>query len=91
MVPVAGKVFSKKKSKSCSNRKKNYDPSTVAAEYGQLGGEDMAFYWLEKAYDEHLIPVFIKIDPAFDSLGLEPRYLVVCCTRWVCRSDTRSF
>ena len=50
------------------------DPAEVAADFARLGERDKAFFWLEKAYDEHLIPFYIKVQPAFDNIRSDPRY-----------------
>ena len=52
---------------------KNYDPESVASAYAQLGDKEKAFYWLNKAYDEHEM-LFIKCSPEFDSIHSDPRY-----------------
>jgi serine/threonine protein kinase/tetratricopeptide (TPR) repeat protein len=52
----------------------DYDPAEVAADFARLGERDKAFFWLEKAYDEHLIPFYIKVQPAFDNIRSDPRY-----------------
>ena len=51
-----------------------YDPVTVAANYAELGEKDKAFFWLDRSYNEHLIPFYIKVQPAFDNLRSDPRY-----------------
>ena|SRR2546426_3078359 len=51
-----------------------------------LGERDKAFFWLEKARDEHLIPFYIKVQPAFDSLRSDPA-TPTCCAGWDCRSE----
>jgi TolB-like protein/tetratricopeptide (TPR) repeat protein len=51
-----------------------YDPVTVAISYAELGEKDKAFFWLERSYEEHLIPFYIKVQPAFDNLRSDPRY-----------------
>ena len=51
----------------------NYDPGAVAAAYAALGDKDKAFFWLNKAYDEHGL-LFIKATRDFDSLHSDPRY-----------------
>jgi len=52
----------------------DYDPVEVAADFARLGEIYKAFFWLEKAYDEHLIPFYIKVQPAFDNIRSDPRY-----------------
>ncbi len=43
--------------------------------YSGMGNKDSAFYWLEKAFENHS-PEFpwLKVDPAFNSLKDDPRY-----------------
>jgi hypothetical protein len=53
-------------------------PEEVARVYVGLGDKDQALSWLERAYDErsdHL--VFVKVDPAWDSLRSEPRFVQI--------------
>jgi tetratricopeptide (TPR) repeat protein len=38
-----------------------------------LGDKDMAFKWLEKAYEEHFV-IEIEADPQFDPLRSDPRF-----------------
>jgi len=52
---------------------KNYDPPAVAAAYAQLGDKEKAFFWLNKAYDEHEL-LFIKGEPVYNELRSDPRY-----------------
>jgi TolB-like protein/Tfp pilus assembly protein PilF len=50
-------------------------PRHVAAIYVGLGQKDLAFEWIEKAYqnrDETV--VFLKVDPQWDSLRPDPRF-----------------
>ena len=47
----------------------------VALVYAGLRETRAAFAWLQKAYDERArLPLFLKMDPAFDSLRSDPRY-----------------
>jgi eukaryotic-like serine/threonine-protein kinase len=52
----------------------DYDPIAVAAAYASLGDGDKAFFWLDKAFDEHAGIVFIKVHPEFDNIRSDPRY-----------------
>jgi len=52
----------------------DYNPFEVAVNYAKLGEKDTAFLWLEKAYDEHRIPFFIKTEPQLDNIRSDPRY-----------------
>jgi hypothetical protein len=51
-----------------------YDPATVAASYAELGERDKAVFWLDKSYEEHQIPFYIKVEPTFDNVRSDPRY-----------------
>jgi serine/threonine protein kinase/TolB-like protein/tetratricopeptide (TPR) repeat protein len=51
------------------------DPGTVALIYAGLGEVDLAFHWLNKAYQEHsMIMVILKTSPLFDNLRQDPRF-----------------
>ncbi len=51
-------------------------PYTVAAIYAALGGQDEAFKWLEKAYDERDIWLMnLRVDPVFARLQSNRRFL----------------
>jgi hypothetical protein len=50
-----------------------FDPESVAAAYAELGDNDKAFFWLNKAYDAHGF-LFIQADRQFDSVRNDPRY-----------------
>jgi serine/threonine protein kinase len=50
-------------------------PMEVALVYAGLRDTRAAFVWLQKAYEERAgLPLFLKMDPAFDSLRSDPRY-----------------
>jgi eukaryotic-like serine/threonine-protein kinase len=51
----------------------HYDSTAVAAAYATLGDKDKAFFWLNKAFDEHAL-LFIKSSPEFENLHSDPRY-----------------
>jgi serine/threonine protein kinase/Tfp pilus assembly protein PilF len=55
---------------------RGYVPSFyIALLYVALGGEDQAFSWLEKAYDErHPSLVWLKMEPRADPLRPDPRF-----------------
>jgi hypothetical protein len=38
-----------------------------------LGDKEKAFFWLNKAYDEHEL-LFIKGEPVYNGLRSDPRY-----------------
>ena len=55
-----------------SARPFSYD---LARWYALLGDRDQAFYWLEQEYQtRRFFLVFVKMEPAFASLGSDPRY-----------------
>lgn len=56
-----------------------YIPPTIRAGiYGLLGDKDPAFAWLEKGIEEHDPALSqIKIDPAYDSLRSDPRFIKI--------------
>jgi tetratricopeptide (TPR) repeat protein len=56
-------------------KNKYYAPAHIAAVYAALGDKDMAFQWLEKAYQQKdWAIVQIKVDPIFDSLRSDARF-----------------
>jgi len=55
--------------------KKSYvSPDFFALIYTGLGEKDNAFEWLQKYYEEHRDPDFIKVNPIYDSLHSDPRF-----------------
>jgi len=40
-----------------------------------LGNKESAMNWLEKAYEERNFLVYLKVDPAFDTLRKEEKFL----------------
>ena len=47
----------------------------IALVYAGLGEKDLAFEWLERAYDEHDKGlVSLKVDPPLDPLRSDPRF-----------------
>jgi hypothetical protein len=46
----------------------------MAMVYGVLGNRDRAFYWLDRAYSERILPTYIRTSPQFDSLRSDPRF-----------------
>jgi hypothetical protein len=46
----------------------------MAMMYGVLGNRDRAFYWLDRAYSERILPIYIRTSPQFDSLRTDPRF-----------------
>ena len=52
------------------------DPYNIGVIYIPLGDKDQAFAWLEKAYDEHSVPMIFQIvEPKFDTIRSDPRFL----------------
>jgi serine/threonine protein kinase/tetratricopeptide (TPR) repeat protein len=51
-----------------------YDPYGVAVTYAQLGENDKALLWLERAYAEQIPMSFLMVDPDLDKLRSDPRY-----------------
>ena len=51
-------------------------PYWIGAVHTGLGNTEEAFAWLEKAYEEHDgLLIFLKVDPIFDPLRSEPRFI----------------
>ena len=47
----------------------------ITVYYSGIGDKEMAFYWLEKAYQSHNVELInLKDQPQFDSLHDDPRY-----------------
>ena len=49
-------------------------PLEMAMVQGVLGNRDRAFYWLDRAYNERILPFYIRTSPQFDSLRDDPRF-----------------
>jgi adenylate cyclase len=52
------------------------DAFILAADYAELGRKDLAFEWLEKAYEQHAeiaMMAFLPVDPRFDNLRSDSR------------------
>jgi serine/threonine protein kinase len=49
-------------------------PLEMAMVQGVLGNRDRAFYWLDRAYTERLLPIYLRTSPQFDSLRGDPRF-----------------
>ena len=50
-------------------------PLEMAMMYGVLGNRDRAFYWLDRALNERVLPMYIRTSPQFDSLRADPRFV----------------
>jgi TolB-like protein/class 3 adenylate cyclase len=47
----------------------------IAMIYAQIGEIDLAFQWLEKAYQDHEVEMYwLKVEPPFEPLRTDPRY-----------------
>ena len=57
-------------------RRNRYVPGTmIAAIYGALGEPDVAFEWLDRAYEElDWFLAWLKVDPMYDPLREDPRF-----------------
>jgi hypothetical protein len=51
-----------------------YYPWQVALDYVRLGDKEKGFFWLEKCYGERAGLVFLKVEPALESLHPDPRF-----------------
>lgn len=53
----------------------NIDPVAIAGAFSALANHDRTLQWLERAFeDRRYWLIYLKSDPAFDSLGADPRY-----------------
>jgi serine/threonine-protein kinase len=58
-------------------------PLEMAMMQGILGNRDRAFYWLDRAYNERTLPIYIRTSPQYDSLRGDPRF-----ARFLARLDS---
>jgi len=57
-------------------KRKYVQPYSIAVVYAGLGEKDQALAWLERAYDDRSsYVVYLKVEPIFDSLHSEPRFV----------------
>jgi TolB-like protein/Flp pilus assembly protein TadD len=57
------------------SKRQYISPENFALVYACLGDNDRAFYWLEKAYQDHSTTLpNLQADPLFDGLRSDPRY-----------------
>jgi serine/threonine protein kinase len=57
------------------SKRQYQSPIYIAVLYGQLGDNDKAFEWLEKAYKDRSASIFsIKVNPRFIPLRSDPRF-----------------
>ena len=52
-----------------------YFPYEVAMDYARLGDKEKTLEWLERCYQEGGGITFVKVDPAFDLLHSDPRFV----------------
>jgi tetratricopeptide (TPR) repeat protein len=58
------------------NQQMEMDPLPIAVAYIGIGDKDNAFFWMEKAYQQHSSSLnAIKVDPIYDPLHDDSRYL----------------
>jgi len=58
-----------------ANRGEFVDPALFSKYHAQLGEEEQAFEWLEKAYQERYNNLFtVKVEPDYESLRDDPRF-----------------
>jgi len=50
-------------------------PSFIAGAFGALGDKDKAFEWLEKGYAEHDAWLNFLVDPWWDPIRSDPRFV----------------
>lgn len=68
----AQKIVDRLKERS---RRRYVSPYHIAIVYSGLGQKDLAFEWLEKAYeDRSFLLTFIKVSPEFGQLRSDPRF-----------------
>jgi hypothetical protein len=54
---------------------KVYRPERNRRTLCALGEKELAFVWLDKAYEDHdFILVLLKVEPTFDNLRSDPRF-----------------
>lgn len=57
------------------SKRKNVTPYRYALIYAGLGDKDMAFQWLNRAYDERdIMMIHVNVSPFSDSLRQDPRF-----------------
>lgn len=50
-------------------------PYHVAGAYARIGEKELAFKWLEKAFEERIgFIIYLKVEPMFDNLRTDPRF-----------------
>jgi serine/threonine protein kinase/tetratricopeptide (TPR) repeat protein len=58
------------------SRRRYVSPFDTAVIYAGMDDEDRAVEWLEKAFDDRSLEmIFLKVDPRFDSLRADPRFV----------------
>jgi hypothetical protein len=59
---------------SSDPKSQEFDPMAAAAFSAILGKKDDAFRFLQKAYEDSVGIVFLKIEPQLDNIRSDPRY-----------------
>ena len=49
----------------------------IALVHAGLGEKDLALEWLEKAYEDLSIDPYVKVDPIYDSLRQDHRFVAL--------------
>jgi hypothetical protein len=58
------------------NQRQPLDPGVLLWANLSMGNKQQIFFWLEKAHSQHSnILTMLKVDPAFDPLRTDPRFL----------------
>ncbi len=58
------------------SKRRYVPPFDIAIVYTGLGDTEHAFEWLEKAFDDRSLEmIFLKVDPRFDRLHADPRFI----------------
>ncbi len=60
-----------------ASSKKYVPPYGIAIVYFALGENDEGLAWLEKAYDQANFVDFLKVDPVFDGIRSDPRFIAI--------------
>jgi len=69
-----GWLLSRIRVQSDPQKNEFYFPYQVAADYSRLGDKEKALYWLNRCFEEGAGMIFVKFDPAFNSLHSDPHF-----------------
>jgi tetratricopeptide (TPR) repeat protein len=62
--------------KNLPNQQLLLHAATMAILYIGLGDQEMAFYWLERAFEQYdYLISFMNVNPQFDTLRSDPRFI----------------